>query len=120
MNEEVKNSEKEEREARYAVKNYIECATRKVDRLAEELEKVVELVDQGYDWQLVSLELMCKQFSLTGIAREMENAIKIAEENCPPLENTPDKILASGRKALIKPKKPRAKKLPAKRPEMGE
>lgn len=110
-------NEQEEREARYAVKSYIECAMRKVDRLAEELEKMAELVDQGYEWELVSLELTCKQLSLTGIDREFENAIKIADENCPPPENTPDKILASGRKSMGKPKKPEVKKVPAKREE---
>ena len=106
-------NKQEEREARYAVKEYIGCAIRKSVWLSRALIDLLEVTDRGGDWEGISLALNGLSYSLGDIDREFENAIKIADENCPPTENTPDKILASGQKALTKPKKPRAKKVPA-------
>ena len=108
-------NEQEEHEARYAVKEYIGYAIRKSVWLSRALIDLLEVTDRGDDWEGISLALNGVSRSLSDIDREFENAIKIADENCPPPENTPDKILASGRKALAKPKKPRAKKVPAKK-----
>ena len=116
----MKNSEKEEREAREEAEECLECALRQANRLVRGLEKLIEMVDNGDSWSSVSLDLVYEQLKLADIDREFDNAIKIAEENCPPPENTPEKILSSGRKAMEKPKKPEAKKIPAKRPEVGE
>ena len=108
-------NEQEERDARYAVKEYIGYAIRKSVWLSRALIDQLEVTDRGDDWGGISLALNEISYSLLDIFRELVNAIKIADENCPPPENTPDKILASGRKVLVKPKKPRAKKVPAKK-----
>lgn len=108
-------NEQEEHEARYAVKEYIGYAIRKSVWLSRALIDLLEVTDRGGDWEGISLALNGISCSLRNIDREFENAIKIADENCPPPENTPDKILASGRKSMGKPKKPEVKKFPAKK-----
>ena len=108
-------NEQQERDAREAAEECLECALRKANRLVRGLEKLIEMVDNGDSWGSVSFDLVYEQLKLADIDREFENAIKIADENCPPPENTPDKILASGRKTLMKPKKPAVKKVPAKK-----
>lgn len=113
-------NEQEERDAREAAEECLECALRKANRLVRGLENLIEMVDNGDSWSSVSFDLVYEQLKLADIDRELENAIKIADENCPPPENTPDKILASGRKALAKPKKPQAKKVPAKNEKISE
>ena len=108
-------NEQEEHEARDAVKEYIGYAIRKSVWLSRALIDLLEVTDRGDDWEGISLALNEISYSLLDIDRELVNAIKIADENCPPPENTPDKILASGRKSMEKPKKPEVKKVPAKK-----
>lgn len=108
-------NEQEERDARYAVKEYIGYAIRKSVWLSRALIDLLEATDRGDNWEGISLALNGVSSSLSDIDREFENAIRIADENCPPPEHpTSDEIIAMGKKALTKPKKPRAKKIPKK------
>lgn len=108
-------NEQEEHEARYAVKEYIGYAIRKSVWLSRALIDLLEATDRGDDWGGISLALNGVSSSLSDIDREFENAIKIADENCPPPEHpTSDEIIAAGPKAFKKPPKRERKTTPAK------
>lgn len=116
MKEEAKISEKEDRDARYAVKEYLGYFIRKATRAAGEASTAIEMADcTGYDWIDIWGKLMELSRAVYEADREIEYALSVANELFPHEgDNIPE------RKALVKPKKPEVKKVPAKRPEVKE
>lgn len=93
MNEDVKLTTKEEREARSATKEHICDAIKRSVWLSRVLVDLLEEIDRGADWDGISLSLDGVRGALLDIDRELEHAIRIADE----------KIVAHS-KALAKPK----------------
>lgn len=122
MNEEEKTREQQEREAREAVKCYLGYFIRKATRAAGEATAAIEMADcTGYDWIDIWRELMELSRIICDADRNLDYALKTAEEHVPPPEfPTPDEIIAMEKNKLAKPKKPEAKKVPAKREEVEE
>ena len=122
MNDEVKTREQQERDAREAVKCYLGYFIRKATRAAGEATAAIEMADcTGYDWIDIWRELMELSRIICDADRNLDYALKTAEKYVPPPEcPTPDEIIAMGKKTLTKPKKPRTKKVPAKRKENWE
>lgn len=106
MNDEAKISEKEDRDARYAVKEYLGYFIRKVPRAAEDAIHIIEMADgTGYDWLDIWGALMDLSRAVYEADREIEYALSVADKLFPHEEdNIPE------RKALVKPKKPEVKK----------
>lgn len=113
MSEEMKISEKEDRDARYAVKEYLGYFIRKATRAAGDATHIIEMADgTGYDWQDIWSALMDVSRAVYEADREIEYALSVANELFPHEENN-----IPEHKSIEKPKKPEVKKVPAKRPE---
>lgn len=104
-------NEQQDRDARYEVKECIGYFIRKATRAAGDATHIIEMADgTGYDWLEIWRELMELSRAVYEADREIEYALSVADKLFPHEEdNIPE------RKALVKPKKPAVKKVPAKK-----
>ena len=104
-------------DARAAVKEYLGYFIRKATRAAGNATHIIEMTDINIegDWLDIWGALMDLSRSVYEADREIEYALSVANELFPHEEdNIPE------RKALLKPKKPEAKKVPMRKEEAGK
>ena len=103
-------NEQQEHDAREAVKEYLGYFIRKATRAAGNATHIIEMTDINIkgDWLDIWGALMDLSRSVYEADREIEYALSVANELFPHEENN-----IPEHKSIEKPKKPRAKKVPA-------